>query len=305
MRLKIIFILFFLCLFHIACSKSVQNPKIPGIDGLSAYLYVSEIVSIGTRPSGSQGAEKTVEYIVQKARKTGLPVKLDKWQAWTPCGKITFRNVIVEIKGRSNDFIIIGSHYDTKRLISIPNFSGANDGASGAGLLLHMIEHIKKSNFYPPFSLRFVFFDGEECFINYSETDGLFGSRRMLQKLKSSGEINNCKAVIILDMVGDRNLCITLPSKSNEKLAAGLLSAAHKQNTEKYFKCYHTDIIDDHVPFQENGIPSIDIIDFEFGPSNRYWHTEADTLEKISPESLEIIGNTALRLILEFEDIQL
>lgn len=300
-----IFTLFFpvlLLLLLFSCRKENKLGKtdIPVIDKAKTFQYVSEITSIGPRLPGSKGSEKTIEYIRAETENLGFSSKLDKWTEKTVLGEINFCNISVDIKGGNNDFIIVGAHYDTKKFETIPDFSGANDGASGTGLLLAIMKAISESKTLPPFFVKFMFFDGEEAFMKYSDNDGLYGSRRAADKLFKSGDLNKCKAVIIADMVGDRDLDVTIPSDTDRKMADLLFSSAEHQGGTKYFKWYGTPILDDHSPFQKHGIPAIDIIDFNYGASNRYWHTKEDTIDKISQDSLQMIGNVLIRMIYDF-----
>lgn len=290
-------LLFILLLASCGENDELTNETIPKVDADFAYSLVKEISEIKPRHSGSVGAEKCVELISREIRKLSLTVKVDKWKEITPEGNIEFRNIMAEIPGKSSDFILIGSHYDTKKLMTVPDFEGANDSASSTGLLIAIIKAIQEHNSKTPLSLKFAFFDGEECFISYSDTDGLYGSRRLCEKWKRDNTLKKCKAVIILDMIGDKDLSITIPSGADSKLVKKLKKIAVKQNKKQFFTEYSHDIIDDHTPFQKEGIPTLDIIDFEFGESNRYWHTKADTFDKISKESLETVGNITLELL--------
>ncbi|MCK5844013.1 MAG: Zn-dependent exopeptidase M28 [Victivallales bacterium] len=254
-------------------------------------------VAIGPRPSGSDGALKTAVWIKSEIKKIPYPVEIREFRGKTPEGTTVFRNVVAGIPGRSGRFVLIGCHYDTKRLAATPDFQGANDGASGVGLVLAMMRAAKDFGKKPPLSLKFVFFDGEECFVEYSKNDGLYGSRRLAEEWKKDGSLKKCAAVIILDMVGDKDLNITIPSGADPVLRRKLLKIAAKLHCAANFAEHTSDILDDHTPFQNEGIPTLDIIDFEFGPSNLYWHTKADTLDKISPKSLKIVGDAALRLV--------
>lgn len=289
-----------------ACSPSAKMTKsaAPKINPEQAFLIVKECTALGPRSSGSPGATANVQLICRYLQQSGVTFTLDKWQEKTPAGTVEFCNVQVEISGNSKDkFILIGCHYDTKKMASVPNFAGANDGASGVAVVLAMIDAIAKSKAIPPVNLRFVFFDGEECFIDFTDNDGLYGSRHLAGQMAKNGEVKKCLAVIILDMVGDKDLNITIPSGSDKKLTAKLLAITKDQNAGSKFSRYYQDIIDDHTPFQKLGIPAIDIIDFEFGPGNRYWHTKADTVDKIRPESLQTVGDVALQFIWEISGL--
>jgi glutaminyl-peptide cyclotransferase len=280
------------------CSCNEKHAVIPEIDGGYAFRKVSEIYGIGPRPSGSEGARKTAEFIRGEIIKYGLTPETDEWIEKTPSDAGTvFRNVTVVIPGEKKDFMIIGSHYDTKRIETVPEFSGANDGASSSGLLLALIQAVKNNATPPPLTLKFAFLDGEECVYRYNDSDGLFGSRRMAGKLKEPGNSSSCRAVLILDMIGDRDLNISIPSNSDAALADKIIRIAAGMNLGKYFSKSKAGIIDDHTPFHKSGIPAVDIIDFEYGENNRYWHTKADTIDKISPDSLKIAGDVAMGLI--------
>jgi len=190
--------------------------------------------------------------------------------------------------------IIIASHYDTKYFSDF-NFVGANDGGSSSGALLELA---RCAAMMP--NVWFVFFDGEEAVKEYSNDDGLVGSRFFVEQLKADKRVDWIKGVILLDMVGDANLNVTLPGNSTGKLVENVFAAARDVGSRDYFSLGKTDMLDDHVPFLRVGIPAVDLIDFEYGSApgkNDFWHTEKDTLDKLSPRSLEIVGQTTLRLL--------
>jgi glutaminyl-peptide cyclotransferase len=283
-----------------ACSREkkghVFRPS-PGIDADLAYSLVEQITAFGPHGSGTPGAEKVATFIRTKAEEFGAKTVIDEWTELTSKGNIVFRNVIAEIPGASRDFAIVGGHYDSKILETVPDFAGANDGGSSTGLQLAMIRAICAHSEKPPISLRFLFFDGEECQIQYSEHDGLHGSRRYARHIEETGELDRCLAYINLDMIGDRDLTITIPSDTHPPLANRLFEISDRMGVRSHLNWFKTGILDDHVPFQKRGIPAINIIDFEFGQGNRYWHTREDTMDKISPDSLRIVGNMTLQLI--------
>lgn len=282
------------------CSR-VPVP-IPEIDSSNAYSLVVKLVSFGKRYSGTEENRKQAEFIAAKASEYGASASIDRFSCRTPGGEIEFANITAEIKGGSSDFVIIGSHYDIKKIASAPDFEGANDGASSSALLLEMIRAINASGYIPPVTLKFVFFDGEECQMAYSENDGLWGSRNYAEKIKNAGLIEKCRAVIVLDMIGDADLGVVLPANSDRKLVEKVLKSAEKSGCSQYFSAGNLEILDDHQPFLRQRIPAIDIIDFEYGPGNAYWHTDADKIDKISKKSLKIIGDCVLRLVLSSID---
>lgn len=284
------------------CSCSRRNPDFvaenaPKVDAKLAYDLAVRNVAIGPRSSGSVGALRSAKWIKEEIDNLGYQGEIREFRARTPEGMVTFRNVLAEMSGKNDRFVLIGCHYDTKKLVATPNFEGANDGASGVGLLLAMMRAIREYDSPPPLSLKFAFFDGEECFSSYSDTDGLYGSRHLAEAWKKEGTLDKCAAVIILDMVGDKDLTITIPAGANKTLRNKILKIALNQNNSAHFAKYESDMLDDHTPFQTKGVPTIDLIDFEFGPSNFYWHTQADSIDKICPESLGVVGDAALTLI--------
>ena len=299
LKIKNIVLLSTVIQFLVSCTDNdaVITGKAPRVDAQMAFSLVEKCSAFVPRNSGSDGAAECVKFLTDEIEQMSLPVELDKWRDRTPEGMVEFCNVISEIPGKSSNFIIIGSHYDTKKLATVPTFAGANDSGSSSGLLLAMMRAIKQHSSRPPLSLKFVFFDGEECLINYTENDGLYGSRHLCKKWKDEGKLAQCRGVIVLDMVGDRDLDITIPSGADNGFRIKLLKIASIQGKKQFFSIYSGDIIDDHTPFQREKIPTIDIIDFNFGECNRYWHTKADSMDKISPESLETVGNAALELL--------
>ncbi|HCE45002.1 MAG TPA: hypothetical protein DET40_15790 [Lentisphaeria bacterium] len=279
-----------------SCSKRTEIQP-PAMNGDDIFARVAAFYKIGPKPSGSQNAAKAAEHIRQSISASGLNPETDEWELLNGEGiRTVYRNISVDMPGKSKDFIIIGSHYDTKKIETVPDFAGANDGASSTGLLLSAINTLKKSGVKPHYTLKFVFFDGEECLVNYSGKDGLFGSRRLAARLKDSGMTSSCRAVVIMDMIGDRDLKITIPANSTPELTELALAVAAKEKRDFISKSKNS-IIDDHVPFLDIGLPAIDIIDFEYGENNRYWHTAGDTLDKLSSSSLETSGNLLMRMV--------
>ena len=299
--LKLIGIIFIYCLL-LGCSSKSKKITAPSINKKYAMDLLKEGAAIKPRHSGSKGAEETVTFINKYLNINNVENKNQTWVGDTPDGKVQFTNVVADIPGHDkNKFIIIGCHYDGKKLYSVPDFEAANDGASGVAVLLSMIQAIKKSGNQPPLSIKFLFFDGEECVINYTRHDGLYGSRYYADYLESSDKLRDCKGVIILDMIGDKDLNVTLPSGSDKYLLNLLLKSAKQKKYSQYFIKYKSDIIDDHTPFQIRGIPVLDVIDFHYGEGNRFWHTAADTVDKTSADSLKIVGDTVLQLIYQLE----
>ena len=264
-------------------------------DGKRAFSHVQALVNIGPRPAGSPALTKTCSYISSQLEEAGLDVQEQVFMASSPRGPLQFRNVIGKSPHCGTEpVIIIASHFDTKHLPDI-NFVGANDGGSSSGALLELA---RCAAMLP--NVWFVFFDGEEAIQEYSASDGLIGSKFFVEQLKADKQVDSIKAVILLDMIGDANLNITLPPNCTAKLVEEVFAAARDAGCRDAFTLAKGDILDDHTSFMRAGIPAVDLIDFEYGSApgkNDYWHTDKDTLDKLSPRSLEIVGQTTLRLL--------
>jgi glutaminyl-peptide cyclotransferase len=192
--------------------------------------------------------------------------------------------------------VLLGAHYDTKT--GIEGFVGANDSGSGTGLLLELARALAESP--AGVEVRVAFFDGEEAAVAYGPADGFHGSRRLAAEMEERGETGRLAAMILLDMVGDRNLGITLPSNGSPELARLAFESARELGVREKFRLARFAIGDDHVAFAEKGVPTLDLIDFEYGGGpgrNEYWHTAEDTLDKMSPESLATVGRVVLRMV--------
>ncbi len=282
-----------------------KTPKTTAFDAERAFNHVKAQVEFGPRPAGSAAIEKTRDYLVKELKSYGLKPSLDEFTDVTPRGKIKFKNVIAELPGESPNVIIIGSHYDTKEFKEF-KFVGANDGGSSTGILLEIARVMAAENQNGQkrkFTYQFVFFDGEEAFCrDWSEClngkDNTYGSRYYAEKLKKEKKTDSIKAMILLDMVGDKDLTIPREESSSAWLVNAIWGTAQEIGYKKQFPS-RTFMVgdDDHMPFLRAGIPAVDVIDFEYGDGeedNSYWHTEEDTLDKISAQSLKIVGDVIL-----------
>lgn len=276
------------------CTGGQETPM-PTVDGGKALDYVREFVRIGPRASDTEGARRAARYLQDSARELGWEVFVDTWSEDTDNGEMTFSNVHAVLPGKGEDFVLLGSHYDTKHLPEVPNFVGANDSGSSTGLLLALMEVLAENP--PKHTVECVFFDGEESRVRYTAGDGLHGSRHHVKKLIAENRLERCRALLLMDMVGDRDLDIRFPPSSSAGLVGTAFEIAERQGVREHFG-YRTqgDILDDHIPFARQGVRVINFIDFEFGPNNSHWHTKHDTLDKIDAESLEIVGNVVLEL---------
>ncbi len=270
----------------------------PGsIDGSAAYQILGEFLKISPRDSGTDQAKTAALFIKSALENTGLTAEIDEFLDYTPKGQTVFRNITATAPGNSNSCIVLLSHYDTKSGLG-SNFTGANDSGSSTALLIHMASAMGTTTASIP-DIVFAFVDGEECMENYSNSDGLHGSTRLAETLPARYGVEGIKAVIVLDMIGDKDLTVTVPRNSYPELIQRVFKEAEKEGARNRFSLYGP-ILDDHEPFRRIGVPAIDIIDFYYGSSprqNDYWHTENDSIDKVAPESLELIGRITVRLV--------
>ena len=267
--------------------------------GEKALAHVQRLVDFGPRPPGSEAIEKSRAYIDDQLKSFGWQVTKQTFSDDTPRGKVRFVNLIARFGSAGSEktpaqLFLLCSHYDTKTFDTV-RFVGANDGGSSTGLLLEMARVLASR---PDLAAKteLVFFDGEEAYDNFSERDGLYGSRYFAAQLAQTGSAKQFRAGVLFDMVGDRSLNITLPPDSPAQIARDIFAAADALKLRNHFTYFDRDITDDHTPLNAMGIPTIDIIDFDFP----WWHTADDTMDKLSAQSLQIVGSVAAYYLSEF-----
>ena len=266
--------------------------------GQAALEHVRELTALGPRPPDSPAHRTMQRTIVGKAEAAGWAVEQDRFTATTPNGAVPMNNIVARRKGRSPRVIILATHYDTK-LARDFRFVGANDGVSGTGLLLALAPILAKRNYNH--SIWLAWLDGEEAFREWSDTDSVYGSRHMAAKLKSEGAAPQIGAFVLVDMIGDRDLDIQRESNSTPWLTDLVWRTARRLGHQRSFQDSASAISDDHLPFLAAGIPSVDLIDFNYGSNNRYWHTAEDTLDKLSAQSLQVVGDVLLEVVAELD----
>ena len=270
----------------------------PAFDGERAFEHVRKMVEMGPRPAGSAELARTREYLSGELQAAGLKVTTDQFTAQTPAGAREMVNITAELAGESPDVIIISSHYDTKPVKEF-RFVGANDGGSSTGALVEIARALAASNRSKPrFTYRFVFFDGEEAFCkswdeckNAGAPDNTYGSRRYVAQLASRGETKQVRAMILLDMIGYTSLSIPRETLSTPWLVDIIWETARELGHGAQFPDTEHEVQDDHVAFLRAEIPVADLIQLSDYP---YWHQAGDTLDKISPRSLQIVGETVI-----------
>ena len=234
--------------------------------------------------------------ILDLASETGADVRRDVFNAQTPKGEARFVNLYAEFEAdKTSRWVVVVSHYDTKPGVKCP---GANDGASTSGLLVALANALAEWR-TPHGNVMLVWTDGEESIESYRENDGFQGSKRAVQYLKEKGRA--VQAVICLDMLGDKDLKITVPRNGSPALAKIALHAAKRIGEPELVVLSAETVKDDHVAFLDAGMKAVDLIDFSYGPNNSWWHTPEDTMDKLSKTSLDKAG----RLVTEMLNILL
>lgn len=263
-------------------------------DARLAYDRAKALVEECTpRDAGTIRGRIAANHLLDAASAVGANVRCDTFRAKTPRGEREFTNLYAELKSGDPGarWVVLVSHYDTKSGCGSP---GANDGASTSGLLIALANAY--SNWATPKgNLLLIWTDGEECMESYGPNDGLWGSRRAAEYLASTDR--KVQAVICLDMLGDRDLSISIPANGSEKLRKIALLVARKTGSADWVKPMDEFVKDDHQPFVDKGYNAIDLIDFHYGPDNAWWHTPEDTIDKISEESLLKSGRFVVDLL--------
>jgi glutaminyl-peptide cyclotransferase len=286
-----------LSIAFVLCSCG-QSPSVPSISGEKALEYVKAQVSFGPRPPGSPALQKCREYITQQLRGFGYQVEDDSFIAQTPSGSIRMHNLLARKGSEGKGVIAFATHYDTK-LMEGKNFVGANDAGSSTGLVLELARVLANSK--DPLDYWFLFLDGEEAFVEWSTFDSTYGSRHLAHRWRDDKTASKIRALILLDMIGDKDLSIWYDTTSTKRLMDLVWNTANRIGLQSMLSKTRGSMSDDHVPFLDVGIPSVDIIDFDYGPRNSYWHTPQDTLDKISAQSLENVGKLVLAMLPELQ----
>jgi glutaminyl-peptide cyclotransferase len=282
-------------LLFAACSKS-PNVSADGqsLSGEKAMDFVRSQVAFGPRPPGSPALQKCREYLIEQLRGFGYKVEDDAFTAKTPYGNIPMHNLIAR-KGQTGKVVVaLAIHYDSKLMEGI-HFVGANDAGSSTGLLLELARVMASRN--DPLDYWFVFLDGEEAFVEWSTFDSTYGSRHLAQVWKQQGIVPKIKALVLLDMIGDKDLGVFRETNSTPWLMDLVWDTAKKNGLAGILSAIQAPIEDDHLPFLDVGIPAVDIIDLDYGPGNSFHHTDKDTLDRVSPESMEKVGRLVLLML--------
>lgn len=267
----------------------------PSFNSTRAMQYVKEIVAFGPRPIGSANHKKVEEYILSHLK--GDTVEDDAFTIDSSEGKFPVRNIIAKFPGTRDGIIVIASHYDTNWPLRNTSYVGANDGGSSSALLLEIANQLRGKK-RDGFSVWLVWDDAEESMrLPWFDPESLYGVRHLAQKWQADGTIKKIKAFLLEDMVGDADLNIDRDLNSTPWLEDLVYQAASHLGYQSHFFGRRNEVNDDHIPFTEKGVPCADLIDFDYGYNNVFWHSTEDTVDKLSPKSLEIVGMVTLETV--------
>jgi glutaminyl-peptide cyclotransferase len=276
----------------LGCQTAATQPV--QFEGARAWAHLRAQVEIGPRVAGTPENAKTRAFIISTLAASGIKAVEQPFDARTPLGTVKMANVIATLPGDRPERIILASHFDTK-LFKEFRFVGASDSASSTAALLELARVLKERP--RPFTLEFLFLDGEEAFVEWSATDSTYGSRYYVQQARTAGTLTGIKALILLDMIGDSDLNIRREENSTRWLTDVIWAAARRLGHQRHFLDESTPIEDDHLPFLEAGVAAVDVIDLDYAA----WHTVDDTLDKVSAESVKIVGDVVLAALPEIE----
>ena len=279
-----------------------QAPVVPDVSGDApafnserAWQYTKEVVAFGPRPIGSANHKKLEEYILTRLK--GDDVVADTFMADTPEGQLPVRNIIARYPGTRDGVIIIAGHYDTGFPLRNSGYVGANDGGSSTAVLLELANQLrgKKREGY---SVWLLWTDGEEAVKEWKTgVDSVYGVRYLANQWQKDGTLKTIKAFLLADMIGDADLNIDRDENSTPWLEDLIYRAAMQLGYQSHFYARKVGMDDDHMPLVQLGVPSADLIDFDYGYGNVFWHTPQDTLDKLSPKSIAIVGEVILETV--------
>jgi glutaminyl-peptide cyclotransferase len=287
----------------IPSAGQVQSPSLhDAFNSKQAYAYTAEIAGLGERWPGSPGHRKTEDLIHQVLQRDGAQIEADDFIAQTPRGPVIVHNIIGKFDASTNpkqEIFVLAGHYDT---LFKPGFIGANDGASSTAILLAFADALAHEK--TQMQIWLVWTDLEEAINNFTADDGLYGSRHLAQKLAANGVASRIRGLFLLDMIGDKDLDVARETGSSRWLQDFIAQAAEQLHYSSYFFQYETGIIDDHVSFIRVGVPAVDVVDAQYGRMGagfdgmgEFHHSNADTMDKVSQHSLEVVGRTVLRTV--------
>ncbi len=285
----------FVLLVATAClSAATQPASAPKFDGGRAYEHLRQMVTLGPRPAGSAALQQTRAYITTELEAIGLTVEKQPFDARTPLGTVKMVNLRATVPGPGARRLVFAGHYDTKLFREFP-FVGANDGGSSAAFLIELARVLKARRNAVPIELLFL--DGEEAVVEWQlDNDHTYGSRYYVEAARKDGSLGTLGALVLVDMIGDRDLRILRESNSTRALTDIIWNAARKLKRPEFVD-QATPIEDDHLEFLKAGVPAVDIIDLDYAG----WHTREDTLDKVAAGSLQAVGDVVMAALPDLE----
>ena len=270
----------------------------PSFDANRAMRYAKDIVKFGPRPLASANHKKVEDYI--HAQLKGDQVEDDNFTAGTNVGKFPVHNIVAKFPGSKDGIIILASHYDTNYPLRNTPYVGANDGASSSALLLEIANQLRGKT-RDGYSVWLVWDDAEEAMKPDTEvdfmSDSLYGITHLAEKWQADGTLKRVKAFLLADMIGDADLNVDRDQNSTPWLQDVVYEAATRLGDQSHFFGRALPMDDDHLPFVKRGVACADLIDFSYGYNNVFWHTPQDTIDKLSPNSLHIVGTVMLETV--------
>ncbi len=250
--------------------------------------HAAALVGFGPHPPGSEAQRKAGDYLISELKSYRLEAQRQEFEALTPNGPLKMRNIWAVLPGKGGKVIILASHYDSKYFKDF-QFVGANDGASSSAVLLELARVLGHGN-PTEHAIWFVFFDGEEAIHEWSDLDSLYGSREFVKMLNAQQKLSSIGALILLDLVGEKDLSFRRDTNSTPWLVDTIWTVAARLGHADKFRQTANTMIDDHIPFAQQGVPVVDIIDMDYA----YWHTAEDSLDKLSAENMRIVAEVVL-----------
>lgn len=267
----------------------------PAFNASRAMQYVKEIVAYGPRPIASENHKKVENYILSHLK--GDEVERDDFEITASEGRFPIHNIVAKFPGTRDGIIVIASHYDTNWPLRNENYVGANDGASSSALLLEIANQLRGKKL-DGYSIWLLWDDGEESMrLPWYDPESLYGVRYLAEKWQRDGTLKKVKAFILEDMIGDADLNIEHDMNSTPWLEDLVYQAATQLGYQSHFFERQIAVDDDHLAFVKYGVPSVDLIDLNYGYNNVFHHTTQDTIDKLSPKSLAIVGTVTLETV--------
>jgi glutaminyl-peptide cyclotransferase len=279
-----------LCAALLCRASHAQSMEAAKFSGRRALDFTAQAVAFGPRPDGSPAIAKLRAFIKRQLAANRWEVTVDNFTGQTPDGPLPMENIIARLPGKSARAIAVSGHYDTKKMAG---FVGANDGGSSTGFLLELAGVLR--NRPRTDDIVLIFFDGEEAVREWSDTDSVYGSRHLAGKWTADGSIQHLKALLNVDMIGDKDLRLVWETSSAPSVRKLVWDVADSLGYSAAFPREGSPVSDDHIPFINAGVRALDLIDFE--SQSTFWHTPQDTMDKLSAESFEIVGQVVMKSI--------